>query len=268
MRFITLLTDFGDKDASVAIAKSILLLANPQAHVLDITHKSNNSNLIDPAYLIKSSYLEFPKGTCHVIYVGIHQSGVPSMVLCEKNGHYFLAPNNGILPLALGFEDLRLWQCYEWNPDESTFRSWQEACADVCKKIENVNPENIGFPSFKLDNIKQMSMPKPVIVKDYVECQILHITYNGNLILNMTESLFYEIKGERTFRIDMAGAGHIRSIQKHIGKANTEGAHICRFNKAGYMEIALYNSSAEKMFGMQLYNDKQIYYNSIKIFFE
>ena len=74
MRFITLLSDFGHKDASAAIAKSIVSLRNPKAQVLDITHLASGKFLTEAAYLLRASYLDFPIGTCHIIYVGVYLS--------------------------------------------------------------------------------------------------------------------------------------------------------------------------------------------------
>lgn len=135
MRFITLLSDFRLKDASAAITKSIVMQYNEDATVLDISHLASGNFLTDAAYLVASSYNDFPIGSCHIIYVGVYHSKTPSLVLCEKEGHYFLAPNNGILPLALGIENLSLWQCYEWDDEEKTFRDWQLQCSKIANAL-------------------------------------------------------------------------------------------------------------------------------------
>jgi S-adenosylmethionine hydrolase len=267
MRFITLLTDFGHKDASAAIAKSILMQRNPDASILEITHLSSSENLIEPAYLIASYYQEFPIGTCHIAYVGVYHSKTPSLVLCEKNGHYFLAPNNGLLPLALGIEELSLWQCYEWDDYEKTFHDWQEQCAIIAQKLATQKPAQLGFQSFALDPIKQKIMPSPVIADNWVDCQILHVAHNGNIILNMQKSNFEQLRKNRNFRIDLRGVGNINNLSQHTGMVN-ESEMLCRFNKAGYLEIAMHNSSAAKHLGFNAYSEKQKFYSSVKIFFE
>lgn len=267
MRFITLLTDFGQKDASAAIAKSILQLRNPGSQILEITHLASGKYLTEAAYLIASSYQEFPTGTCHILYVGVYHSKTPSLVLCEKNGHYFLAPNNGILPLALGIEGLGLWQCYEWDNAGRTFREWQEKCATIAHQLSTQKPEQLGFPSFALDPIKQKKMPAPVVADNWVDCQILHVAHNGNVVVNIQFDYFESLRNNRNFRIDLKGTGNITLLSRHIGMVN-EGEVLCRFNKAGFLEIAINSNTAAKLLGFDTYSGHQQFYSSVKIFFE
>jgi S-adenosylmethionine hydrolase len=267
MRFITLISDFGHKDASAAIAKSIILMRNPSVKVLDISHLASGKYLTEAAYLLASSYLNFPTGSCHIIYVGVYHSKSPSLVLCEKNGHYFLAPNNGILPLALGMEELALWQCYEWSDTQKSFRDWQEKCAEIAEKLGAQKPEELGFPSFALDTIKQQKMPAAVLADNWVDCQILHVAHNGNVVVNMQKDYFESLRNNRNFRIDLKGTGNITSLSQHTGMVN-EGDVLCRFNKAGFLEIAINGDTAAGLLGFDTYSEHQQFYTSVKIFFE
>jgi hypothetical protein len=200
--------------------------------------------------------------------VGVYHSKSPSLVLCEKNGHYFLAPNNGILPLALGMKDLSLWQCYEWEDETKTFRDWQEECALIAQKLANEKPQHLGFPTFALDPIKQKMMPSPVVADNWVDCQILHISHYGNVVLNIQEAYFEELRAGRKFRIDLrGGVGFINVLSKHLGHVG-EGDIIARFNRVGYLELAMNLDNIANMLGLNLYTEKQQFYSSIKIFFE
>lgn len=267
MRFITLISDFGHKDAAAAIAQSILALHNPASTILTITHSVSSKLLIEAAYLLKTSYAEFPKGTIHVVYVGIYHSKSPSLVLCEKEGHYFLAPNNGILPLAFGIENLGLWQCYEWDDSSKTFRDWQENCAAIAAALDTKKPAELGYPSFTLDTIKQKVMPSPVLADNWVECQVLHVAHNGNVVVNMEKPYFESLRNNRSFRIDLTSTGQITQMSAHIGMVNEKDV-LCRFNKSGYLEIAMNNASAAAMLGFKTFSGKQKFYSSVKIFFE
>jgi len=266
MRIISILSDFGLKDASAAIAKSIVLRNNPDADVLEITHLADSNFLTDVAYLIASSYQEFPQGTCHIIYVGVYHAKTPSLVLCEKNGHYFLAPNNGVLPLALGIDNLSLWQCYEWDDAQKTFKDWQEQCSLIARDLATKKPEELGFNSFALDPIKQKKMPAPVVADNWVDCQILHVAHNGNVVLNMQRDYFESLRNNRDFRIDLKGIGGINSLHRHIGQVN-EGEVVCRFNKADFLEIAINGAAAAELLGLDIYAEHQQFYSSVKIFF-
>lgn len=59
MSIITLLTDFGLKDAYVGLMKGVILSVNPSAVIIDITHHVDPHDLTQAAYIIKSSYRYF-----------------------------------------------------------------------------------------------------------------------------------------------------------------------------------------------------------------
>ena len=104
MACITLMSDFGLQDASVASAKGILMQYAPAIPIVDISHLIEPYHLQQAAYILASAYRNFPEGTCHVLLFDVFAEKDPRLLLCEKDGHYFLAPDNGILALAFSAE--------------------------------------------------------------------------------------------------------------------------------------------------------------------
>ena len=84
MGCITLLSDFGLADASVASAKGILIQHKPLANIIDISHQVEPFHLQQAAYLLLAAYSNFPKGTCHVLLFDIFSDNTPTMLLCEN----------------------------------------------------------------------------------------------------------------------------------------------------------------------------------------
>ena len=113
MACITLLSDFGLQDASVAIAKGILMQHAPGLPIFDISHDIKPFHSGQAAYLLSSAYKNFPAGTCHILLFDLFSETNPRLVLCEHMDSYFLAPDNGLLPLALGNETSNALQCFE-----------------------------------------------------------------------------------------------------------------------------------------------------------
>lgn len=265
-RCITLLTDFGMKDASVSIAKSILMQYNPDTPVLDISHSLSGTILTEAAYLLAAAYPVFPEGSCHVVYTGIYYSKFPLLILCRKNGHYFLAPDNGIMGLTLGEENLEVWKCFELT-DEFRFQDWQHRCARICRDLAGQTPEQLGLEPHTLNPDTRRNWPAPVIADNKADCQILHITPNGNVVINMKREHFETLREQRNFRIELAGIGRITTISKHAGKVG-DGEVLCRFNTAGYLEIAINGGPAAELLGFSTFSDNKKFYSSVKIFFE
>ena len=64
MSIITLTTDFGLKDHSVAAVKGALYSEIEQAEVVDISHLISPFNSIEAAYVIKNAYIIFQMAAC------------------------------------------------------------------------------------------------------------------------------------------------------------------------------------------------------------
>lgn len=265
MRCISLISDFGLSDASVAIAKSILMQHNPGVPVVDISHDVTPFVITEAAYLLSSAYPHFPKGTCHVIFSAVSLSRNPVLVLVEKNGQYFLAPDNGVLSLAFGADPEQLWKCFELK-DGATFRDWEHRCAWLIQQLESNSPAQLGLPLLETEGRSQL-WPVPVISGQSVECHVIYIDAYENVVLNINREQFEKIRNGRTFYIDLVNTGKISEVSEYYHDVPKDEA-LCRFNSAGYMEIAINGGNAAGLFGFKAHNARQLFYTTVKIFFE
>lgn len=69
MSILTLTTDFGLKDHSVAAVKGAILSELDNAHIVDISHLISPFHITEAAFVIKNAYHNFPKGSIHIIGV-------------------------------------------------------------------------------------------------------------------------------------------------------------------------------------------------------
>jgi len=98
---ITLLTDFGARDAYVGVMKGVILRALPRATVVDLTHGVPPREVLAGALALEGAFPYFPEGTVHVAVVDPGVGGPRRILAAEAGGHAFLGPDNGILSLAL-----------------------------------------------------------------------------------------------------------------------------------------------------------------------
>ena len=96
MNFITLTTDFGYKDFSVAITKANIYNNINDVIIVDISHQISPFNTPQAAYILKNSYNSFPEGTIHIIGVESELTPENSHLAMRFNNHYFVGANNGI----------------------------------------------------------------------------------------------------------------------------------------------------------------------------
>jgi S-adenosyl-L-methionine hydrolase (adenosine-forming) len=264
MSCITLLSDFGLTDASVASAKGILMQYVPGIPIVDISHSIEPFHLQQAAYILATGYRNFAKGTVHVVLFDVFAERQPRLLLCEKNGHYFLAPDNGILALAFSSGYDQVWNCLELQR-ENVFKDWLHRAGEIIRLIQTQGPEALQLTPCELKNAPLHWLPK--VDGNVVECHVIHIDRFENVVINITKQQFEEVGHGRPFRIQFMRDEEITSISNHYTDEK-EGEKLCRFNGTGYLEIAINRGKAASLLGLRLHQKQHLMYNTIKIFFE
>src|SRR5947209_1391500 len=100
-RAITLLTDFGSADYYVAAMKGVILGIHPEAQLVDISHEITPFGIPQAAFVLSQAWQHFPKGTVHLIVVDPGVGSERRPILAEAGGQRFVAPDNGVLTMAL-----------------------------------------------------------------------------------------------------------------------------------------------------------------------
>jgi S-adenosylmethionine hydrolase len=262
MACITLLSDFGLQDASVAIAKGVLMQHVPDAQIVDISHLVETFNIQQAAYLLLSAYSNFPAGSCHVLLFDVFSEPSPRLLLCEFGGHYFIAPDNGILSLAFGETPQNVWKCFTLEAP-GLFSDWLRECGKIAAQLRTHAPADL-----QLENCELKVAPKhwqPKMDENSAECHVVHIDRYENVVLNITREQFDRVGQGRPFRI-LFMRDELSQLSTHFYNV-AEGQKLCRFNATGFLEICINRGKAASLFGFKLYREKHFIYNTIKIFF-
>lgn len=98
---LTLLTDFGTADGYVAAMKGVIATLCPGAIVDDASHDIAPGHIHGGAWAMGGYWHLYPPGTVHVAVVdpGVGTARRPLAV--RADGHYFVAPDNGVLSYVL-----------------------------------------------------------------------------------------------------------------------------------------------------------------------
>jgi len=257
MSIITLLTDFGTEDAYVGVMKGAILSINPSAVVVDVCHYIDPQDLIEAAYLIKSSYRYFPKGTVHIIVVDPGVGGNRSIVAVKLSGHIFLAPDNGVLTLLMDegevdaivrVENTR----YFLNSISQTFHG-RDIFAPVGSHISKGVPiEKLG-PHLGVQDLIRLSIAKPYISdKDELVGTIISIDRFGNCISNINENCLNKIvKNGSENRLEIKiGKTVIKSLSRSYTDVGS-GCPLAIIGSFGYLEIALNCDNAGRQLNVE-----------------
>jgi hypothetical protein len=244
---ITLLTDFGDRDSFVASMKGVILTINPQATIVDLSHHVPPHSIEEAAYLLKSCYRYFPKGTVHVAVVDPGVGSARRPLIAQSEHYFFLVPDNGLLTHILA-EDSEMEVREIENEDfrltspGHTFDG-RDLFAPAAAWLTRQQP----FASFGrlIDDCKTFTISKPKWEALALVGEIVHVDRFGNLISNLTPQHLEEVCVAATRRQPFIRIGE-RIIEGLVasyseGKAEQPSALI---NSDGQLEIFVNEASA------------------------
>jgi len=98
---VTLTTDFGLADHFVGAMKGVILSLAPKARIVDITHQVAPFAISEAAFVVAEAARWFPAGTVHMVVVDPGVGTPRRALVAEAGGHYFVAPDKGVLSLVL-----------------------------------------------------------------------------------------------------------------------------------------------------------------------
>jgi hypothetical protein len=257
MPCITLISDFGLQDASVAVAKGILLQFSPGMPIVDISHEIKPFYSPQAAYLLSTAWKRFPPRTCHVLLFNLFTEKIARVLLTEHQDHYFLTADNGLLSLAI--ENIsNTWLYHELGASE-TYTSWLQSASKAIKELQQKDVSAMNLNEFKPKKIEKKT---PELKGTKVICDVLHVDRYENVVLNITKQQFESLGLNRPFTLEFAQVEEITEISNNYADVRP-GFKLCRFNSSGYMEICINRGNAASLFGLKPGGRK----NDIKIIF-
>ena len=265
MSIITLTSDYGNKDYSVSELKAKIYNEITDVRIVDISHNISPFNLTEAAYIIKSAYRHFPKGSIHIIGIESDLTPENAHIAMKFDDNYFIGADNGIFSMIIG--DFKADSMVEINIHKNYNNTI--TANDVFVKIathisRDGKLEVIGK---KIDSIKEIKDIKPVVSNDNNQIigSVIYIDNYGNVVTNITQNTFDKIAKSRPFTIyarnvkfDKIFNNYSDAIDYSIPKDKREedGKKIALFNNLGYLELSIYKSnpstvgSASTLFGL------------------
>jgi S-adenosyl-L-methionine hydrolase (adenosine-forming) len=241
---ITLTTDFGTKDPYAGMMKGIMLGANPQARIVDITHDIPPHDILNGAFALARSYRFFPPGTVHVAVVDPGVGGQRKSIAVRTDEYFFIGPDNGVLSLVLDDADSREIRVIEYEPfvlpDISTTFHGRDVFAPCAGQLS----AGSAFPDVgpRRHRHRTVTFPAPVEDGEVLTGEIVTIDAFGNLITSIRRDKFDTFIGSGTVEI-LFGADRFGTI----GKSYTDGIRnepLALFGSSGYLELSVCEGSA------------------------
>lgn len=246
MSIVTLTTDFGIKDHFVASLKGVILSQIQEIVIIDVSHHARAHDILHAAYLIKNSFRDFPAGSIHVITVNNQKKADQCFLALEKEDHFFIAPDNGLLSLIFGE---KIEKAIKINSNTLFNSSSYESIALAIKAIASKKKmESIGEWMKDLQHKIEL---KPVIGSDYMRGSIVHIDRYDNVIINITKEDFEKARKERHFQIYFKRDDPLTMIHNDYSDVPV-GEVLCHFNRDNYLQISINMGKAAGLLGLNM----------------
>ena len=245
MAIVTLLTDSGESDHYVAAIKARIISINPGIRIEDISHKIKPNDIAHAAFVLRSVFRDFPKGTVHIVGVDSVGSRNDMPIAVQLEDHFFVGSDNGLIGLISDKTHQNLIVLNSINSIQTTFPE-RDIFAPVAVKIASgVSLSDLGkpMPSFKKMIDRQVKATK----KQITGC-VIRVDSFGNLITNIPKDAFEILNQGRVFTIQFGGE-KFRRIQTQYNQAE-EGECFIVFNSLNVLEIGIYKGHAAELLGL------------------
>jgi len=203
------------------------------------------------ALMLRHSVGYFAAGTIHVVVVDPGVGGVRKPILIEKDGSYFVGPDNGVLSLALeGKPPDRIIELsntdYQLQYVSKTFHG-RDIFAPVAAHLSlGVPPVAFGEP---LDTMVNLSVPQIVCGDNRIEGEIIYVDSFGNLFTNISERDLTGLPTER-LQVGLRDVPVGGLVTTYAGAS--VGQFACLVNSWGLLEIAINNGNVIQRTGAKI----------------
>jgi len=241
---VTLLTDFGDRDAYVGVMKGVILGLAPRARIVDLSHRIAPQNVGGAAYLLETAYPWFPPDTIHVAVVDPTVGTDRIVVAVETPRGVFLAPDNGLLTPVLEAGEIRRSVRVMGTESASATFHGRDVFAPAAAALATGGALPDLGPSFT----------PAVVIPDYragvdetgaVVGRVIHVDRFGNAISTIRNG---DVPSGG--RLGVTARGRSLGPPERTYADVAPGAALALFGSSGHLEIAVRDGSAAETLGL------------------
>ncbi len=252
--FIALLSDFGLRDGYVAAMKAVMLRINPLLRFIDISHEIKPAAIEEAAFVLKSVYRYFPKGTGFVAIVDPGVGSARKQLAVETSSYCFFAPDNGLLQWIFAENpDCKVYSLenknYYLQPPSNTFHGRDIFAPCAAHWSLGVPLEELGL---KVDSYHRPQIPLPKRKENILTGEIIYIDHFGNCITNI-EGKTLSDQIDRILFADKSLSGLANSYAD-IAK----GEPLCIIGSHGFLEIAVREGHAAQYFHLKMGDEVKV----------
>jgi len=259
MKILTFLTDFGLKNSYVSQMKGVALSLT-DAKIVDITHQITPHNILEGAFVLRSSAPFFPPGTVHVAVVDPGVGTTRKGIVITTSTQILVGPDNGLLiPAAQHLGNFVVYEIQNQNlllkSISNTFHG-RDIFTPVAAHILNGTLfEDIG-PIIK--DYKTLDFGEIEILNQRITGKIIYIDSFGNIVTNIDgDTLKKHIDFNKKINVYINRKRREILFTKSYGFAN-KGEILGTINSSNLFEMSINQGNAEKELNVRVGNEIKI----------
>jgi S-adenosylmethionine hydrolase len=245
---VTLLTDFGVEDSYVGQMHGVLhaTAAQQRLTVTDLTHAIPPQNVVLGAFQWQHAWSWFPAGTVHVAVVDPGVGTKRRILVARKDGHAFLAPDNGLMaPLLDERDDVRALDIdrFALPRRSSTFHGRDVFAPTAARIATGLDPSETG--AAVRDWVRLEQPPWRRAGEREIRGEILCVDRFGNLVTN--------VPGDALGAEPAAWSAHAGALSMPVVRTYGEveaGGACALVDSFGCVELAVRGGSASDRLGL------------------
>jgi hypothetical protein len=245
MAIVTLLTDSGESDHYVAAIKARILSTNPGITLIDITHQVKPCDIAHAAFVLRSVFRDFPKGTTHLVGVDAVGNRQDASIALQLEDYFFVGSDNGLFGLISEKQHQNLVELNAINTLLTTFPERDVFAPAAAKLASGVNITTLGK---SLPTFKKMTDRMVKATKKQINGTVIRVDDYGNLITNIPREAFEVLSKNKTYTIQFGGEKFRRIFTQY--HQTEEGECFLLFNSLNLLEIGIYKGNASELLGL------------------
>lgn len=252
MQIVTLTTDLGLKDHFVATLKGQMYSKTTNIQFVDVTHQVKTFNINEAAYYINNITSDFPDGTIH--FIGV--DSVPTIsintpqsncypIAMKINNQFFIGNDNGVFSLLNDYKTADIIVRLDFSTKDAIKYPFKKIYSPAIQQLsEGIDLKDIG-DQISIEDLNVVIQQTAVVHENMIKGTVMHIDNYGNVIINISESLFNQIRKDHPFIIYFRNKNYfIDKISESYNEV-PNGEKLAHFNENGWLEIALNKGTLE-----------------------
>ncbi len=246
MAIITFMSDFGMSDHYVSAVKAKILSINPGLRIIDISHEIEPFNLAHAAFVLKSVFRDFPKGTIHLVSVNSHAERNSRYLAVKLEDHIFVGPDNGIFSLICEQEPGMIAELFSGTDTVSSFPGKNILAKAAAMLASGSGMNDVG--AYTKDYLRKIDR-KFRATKKQISGNVIRVDHFGNLITNIEEEVYNILRKGRNFIVQF-GREKVDKINTSYNEVE-DGDCFVVFNDLGLLEIGINKGNASDLLGLK-----------------